>query len=356
METKIKIAKLLDSFGVEYIEVTSPMASPQSKLDCEAICQLGLNAKMLTHIRCNMEDAKIAVATGVTGVNVFFGMSPLLCTHSHGKGMAHIEKTAIEVINFLKDNGLEVRFSTEDTFRSNLADILSIYTTVDKIGVDRVGIADTVGVAHPRQVYELVQTVRRHVSCDIEVHFHNDTGCAIANAYAALEAGATHIDTCVLGIGERNGITSLGGLCARMYVADKEYIKNKYSIKMLSDLEKTVAVACNIEIPFNNYITGAYAFTHKAGLHIKAVAANPLTYEILDPSEFGVSRSLHIGHRLTGWHAIRLRANDLNISLSDAHIKQVTQNIKYLADTCLLTTEGVDQILHDYYSHVQENT
>ena len=67
---------------------------------------------------------------------------------------------------------------------------------MDKIGVNRVGIADTVGCANPRQVYDLVRTLRSVVSCDIEIHLHNDTGMAIANAYTALEAGATHIDTC----------------------------------------------------------------------------------------------------------------------------------------------------------------
>lgn len=84
---------------------------------------------------------------------------------------------------FIKEAGLEVRFSTEDSFRSNLVDVLSIYSAVDKIGVNRVGIADTVGCANPRQVYDLVRTLRGVVSCDIECHFHDDTGCAIANAY-----------------------------------------------------------------------------------------------------------------------------------------------------------------------------
>ena len=102
------------------------------------------------------------------------------------------------------------------------------------------------------------------MSCDIECHFHNDTGCAIANAYVALEAGATHIDTCILGIGERNGITSLGGLLASIYIHDKEYIKSKYSLLKLHTLETIVAEAAKILIPFNNYITGWSAFKHNA--------------------------------------------------------------------------------------------
>jgi homocitrate synthase len=64
-KTKIAIAKALDAFGVEYIELTSPAASEQSRLDCEAICKLGLKAKILTHIRCHMDDARIAVETGI---------------------------------------------------------------------------------------------------------------------------------------------------------------------------------------------------------------------------------------------------------------------------------------------------
>lgn len=170
---------------MEYIELTSPAASEQSRSDCEAICNLGLKAKVLTHIRCHMDDARIAVETGVDGVDVVIGTSSFLREFSHGKDMAYITKTAIEVINFVKScrrrdgRPIEVRFSTEDSFRSDLVDLLSIYQTVDKIGVDRVGIADTVGCANPRQVYELVRTLRGVVKCDIEIHLHNDTGMGV---------------------------------------------------------------------------------------------------------------------------------------------------------------------------------
>jgi homocitrate synthase len=97
--------------------------------------------------------------------------------------MAYITKTAIEVINFVKSKNIEVRFSSEDSFRSDLVDLLSIYQTVDKIGVHRVGIADTVGCANPRQVYDLIRTLRGVVGCDIEVHLHNDTGMGIFSRY-----------------------------------------------------------------------------------------------------------------------------------------------------------------------------
>ncbi|ODV87987.1 hypothetical protein CANARDRAFT_193854 [[Candida] arabinofermentans NRRL YB-2248] len=355
LEMKIKIAKALDDFGVDYIELTSPVASDQARAEVEAICKLGLKrSKILTHIRCHMHDAKIAVETGVDGVNVFIGTSSFLRQHSHGKDMSFITKSAIEVIEFVKSKGLEIRFSTEDSFRSDIVDLLNIYTTVDKIGVNRIGIADTVGGAHPRQVYELIRTIKSVVSCDIETHFHNDTGCAIANAYTALEAGAKYIDTCVLGIGERNGIVPLGGFMARMIVADPDYVKSKYKLHKIRELENLVADIVQVNIPFNNPITGFCAFTHKAGIHAKAILANPSTYEILDPADFGLSRYIHFANRLTGWNAIKSRVEQLNLKLSDDQVKEITTKIKQMGDVRPLGIEDVDSIIKNFHAEVQE--
>lgn len=288
-----------------------------------------------------MDDARIAVQTGVDGVDVVIGTSSFLREHSHGKDMDYIAKTAVEVIEYVKSHNIEIRFSSEDSFRSDLVDLLSIYRTVDKVGVDRVGIADTVGCASPRQVYDLVRTLRGVVSCDIECHFHNDTGCAISNAYCALEAGATHIDTSVLGIGERNGITPLGGLMARMIVADRDYVLSKYKLHKLRDIENLVAEAVEVNIPFNNYITGFCAFTHKAGIHAKAILANPSTYEIINPADFGLTRYVHFASRLTGWNAIKSRVEQLNLDLTDAQCKECTARIKKLADVRPLNVDDV---------------
>ncbi|RMZ80008.1 hypothetical protein DV738_g3072, partial [Chaetothyriales sp. CBS 135597] len=349
---KIEIAKALDEFGADYIELTSPAASEASRRDCEAICKLGLKSKILTHIRCHMDDARIAVETGVDGVDVVIGTSSFLREHSHGKDMTYIKNTAIEVIEFVKSKGIEIRFSSEDSFRSDLVDLLSLYQAVDKVGVNRVGIADTVGGASPRQVYDLVRTLRGVVSCDIETHFHNDTGCAIANAYCALEAGATHIDTSVLGIGERNGITSLGGLMARMITADPDYVKSKYKLEKIKDIEELVAEAVAVNIPFNNPITGFCAFTHKAGIHAKAILANPSTYEIIDPSDFGIGRYIHFASRLTGWNAIKSRAEQLNLHMTDAQYKECTAAIKRLADIRPIAIDDADSIIHAYHRNI----
>jgi homocitrate synthase len=351
-DQKVEIAQLLDAFGVEYLELTSPAASPQSRADCERIAKLGLKSKILTHVRCHMDDAKLAIDTGVDGIDVVFGTSSYLREFSHGKDIPYIIESAIQVIEYIKSQGLEARFSSEDSFRSDLVDLLTIYRAVDQIGVNRVGIADTVGMADPRRVYDLVRTLRSVVNCDIEFHGHNDTGCAIANAFCALEAGATHVDTSVLGIGERNGITPLGGLVARMYAHDADLVRQKYNLPLLREVENYVAGLVSVDVPFNNYITGFTAFTHKAGIHAKAILNNPSTYEILDPSDFGLTRYIHVAHRLTGWNAIKERAEQLQLNLTDDEIKRITAQIKALADQKKLNLDDVDVLLRNYHSQV----
>jgi homocitrate synthase len=344
-EQKVEIALALDAFGVEYMELTSPMASPQSEADCRRIAGLGLRARTLTHVRGRMEDVKRALDTGVDGIDIVIGASSYLRQFSHGMSVPQIIEAAVEVVSYLKTQDVEVRFSTEDSFRSNLVDLLTIYRAVDEAGVDRVGVADTVGGATPRQVYELVRTLRGVVGCDIEFHGHNDTGCAIANSFSALDAGATHVDTSVLGIGERTGITPLSGFIARMYALDPQLVRSKYNLPLLREVENLVADVVGVSVPFNNCITGITAFTHKAGIHAKAILNSPSTYEILDPTDFGMSRYIHIAHKLTGWNAIKDRAEQLNLNLSDAEIKECTAHIKALADQKPLSLGDVDAIL-----------
>lgn len=342
---KVQIATLLDAFGVEYLELTSPLASPESYKDCVTIAKLGLHAKILTHTRCALEDAKRAVDTGVDGVDVVIGTSSYLRDFSHGKSIDEIIDLAAEVVTFLLAQGVETRFSTEDSLRSDTGDILRVYKAVDALGVHRVGIADTVGVGTPMQIYRLVSNLRQEISADIEFHGHNDSGCAIANAYAALEAGATHIDTSVLGIGERNGITPLGGLIARLYATDRALVK-KYNLPLLQKIDHVVARLVRVDVPFNNYITGFASFTHKAGIHAKAVLNNPETYEILKPEDFGLTRYISVAHRLTGWNAVKDRAEQLGLALTDEQVKFLTRRIKEKADNGSMTLDDVDELLY----------
>ena len=342
---KIEIARALDDFGVEFLELTTPVASPDSRKACETMAGLGLKAKILTHTRANLDDARMAVDCGVDGVDILFGTSSELRKFSHGRDVESIIEQSLEVITFVKSQGLSVRFSSEDTFRSDRRDLLKVYAAADAAGVDRVGLADTVGVASPSEVRELVADVRAVVGCDIEFHGHNDTGCAVANAFEAVRSGATHIDTSILGIGERNGITPLGGFLARMYTQNPRRLAQKYRLDKLPELDAMIARLAGVEIPFNNYLTGAYAYNHKAGMHLKAIYLNPGSYEIIPPEAFGVSRRLQLGSRLTGRHAVAGRARELGLELSESEVRTVTLEVKARADGGDLDLPELDALL-----------
>jgi len=198
-----------------------------------------------------------------------------------------------------------VRFSSEDSFRSERATCCA--STRRSTGFTRSESGSPIPWdRHPepglRNGLDGAQSgrLRHRVPC------HNDTGCAIANAFAALEAGATHIDTTVLGIGERNGIVPLSGMIARLLSVNPELVAH-YRLELLPELDRMVAEMVGIEIPFNAAITGDTAFHHKAGMHTNAVLNDPSSYEIFDPARFGRERTVMAGHRLTGRHAIAAR-------------------------------------------------
>ncbi|KAF9983955.1 mitochondrial Homoaconitase [Modicella reniformis] len=135
-----------------------------------------------------------------------------------------------------------------------------------------------------------------------------------------------------------------------MYTVDPDYVASKYKLTQLRDLENLIADAVEIQVPFNNCITGYCAFTHKAGIHAKAILNNPATYEILKPEVFGMTRYVSIGHRLTGWNAVKNRAEQLGLGLSDEELKAITGKIKALADIKNQSMEDVDGLLRNFHA------
>jgi homocitrate synthase len=344
IEQKLAIAGALDRFGVDYMELTSPVASPQSESDLREVAAMPRSFRLLTHVRCNLDDARLAIDTGVDGVDVLIATSSRLRPVSHGMSIDEIIDIGTDVVGAIRGAGVEARFSTEDSFRSDPDDLVRIYRAIDRAGVDRVGLADTVGVATPPQVHDLVSLVRRNVGCDIEFHAHDDTGCAVANALAALEAGATHVDTTILGIGERNGIVPLSAMMARLVTLQPELVEH-YRLAMLPELDAMLAEMLGIAVPFNAAVTAPTAFHHKAGMHTKAVLADPGAYEILDPAQFGRERSILAGHRLAGRHAIGDRASTLGVRLDDAGLRSLTAEVKRRGDDGPLDTETLDALI-----------
>lgn len=153
---------------------------------------------------------------------------------------------------------------------------------------------------------------------------------------------------------------------------------SKYKLSELKALEQLVADAVEVHIPFNNPITGFCAFvcyriglpvslcmamltsqtaqTHKAGIHAKAILANPTTYEIINPADFGMSRYVHFASRLTGWNAIKSRCEQLGLAMTDEQVKQCTVQIKAMADIRKLAIEDTDVIINNFFKNLNAKT
>jgi len=349
LEQRLKIARLLDAVGVTFIEVPSPVVSSETQRTVHTLCELGLRARVVAHVRCVEADVQAALDTPVFGLNLFYGTSAELRAFSHGRGIDQMLGDAVPLIRLIRSAGRYVRFSAEDAFRSDLVDLLTVFDAVVDAGVQRIGLPDTVGIAAPRQVEQLVRLcAERYPQVGIEFHGHNDTGCAIANTVAALEGGADCLDVTVMGIGERNGIASLSGLIAQLYIHHPELLE-AYDLTQLIQLDRFVSECLNLPIPFNMPITAPGAFTHKAGVHIKAVLRNPRSYEVLVPTDFGLMRSIDVGSRITGRNAVGHRAETLGLSLSIDEVSHLTQALKEHAENGSLSQEEVDAFIHSWY-------
>ena len=347
-DEKLEIATRLSAFGVDYLELTSPAASDRSREDARLVVELGLPATIAAHIRCHREDAEIALGTGVGALHMVMAISPILRAASHGKSLDDVVNMAADVATTVRAQApaVQLRFSSEDAFRCPLEDLEGVYGRLAETGLfDRFGIADTTGAAPPDRVADIVRQVADLTGTPIEFHGHNDIGCAVANAHAALSNGATHINTTVLGIGERNGITALEGLIAMLYGQDRAATVARYRLSVLPELCRRVAEIVGLPIPFSHPLVGATAFSHKAGMHTKAVYNDPRAYEALDPADFGLSRRIAIGHRLTGWNAVRVRSEALGLRLSLPQLKVVTRTLKTAADAGDLTLDEVDTLI-----------
>ena len=137
---------------------------------------------------------------------------------------------------------------------------------------------------------------------------------------------------------------------ARMIVSDHEYVTGKYKLHKLKEIEDFVAANVQVNVPFNNPVTGVCAFTHKAGIHAKAILANPTTYEIINPADFGMTRYVHYTSRLTGWNAIKSRVEQLGLTMTDEEVKLLTGKIKAMADLRVLTMDDTDVIIRSHAS------
>lgn len=295
IKQRIQIAWMLDSFGVDQIEI-SPVVSPDHAEATKTIIKQGLRADIVAHTRAIKSDVDIAIDCGATWVATYMGISDIHLSAKLKITREEAKIRALEVADYIKSHGLKSRFTMEDASRTEPAFLIEMCKEMNKRGIERVSIPDTVGIMRPRGMYNLVKMVHGSIDTSktaLDVHCHNDVGLALANALSGCEAGADQIHTTIDGFGERTGIPSLSEAAVALTLIYKS--NNDLRLHMLKDLSRTIAEYVGLQIPESKPIVGDSAYKHKAGTHLAAILKNPAAYEIIEPKLVGNRRKIVFG-------------------------------------------------------------
>jgi len=325
IEQKLDIARLLDDFGVEFIELGHPAVSPDVKEAVERLAHQETRATKLVHARAIRQDIDDALTTGVSWIGIFFGTSPLSLEYKFQINQAEALKRIRESVKYAKDKGLDVRFTAEDATRTELQVLTEVAQIAEEAGADRFSIADTVGTTNTTELRSIVKTIKETISIPIHVHCHNDYGLAVANALAGLDEGARLADVTVNSLGERSGIAALAEVAIALKMLYK--VKNPWKLELLPKLSRVIERASGIFNSENRPIVGMYAFTHKAGLHSRAVLKDPRTYEAFPPELIERHREITID-KYTGRDAVRDRLLKMNIKVDEDQLIEILGIIK----------------------------
>jgi 2-isopropylmalate synthase len=341
-EKKLIIAQFLDQIGIDIIEVGNPAVDSDIALAINRISQAGLKAKIGAHSLCKIDNVQKALDCGIDFLGVFFSVSKKRLYQDYNISLEAAIDKIVEVINFAREqkNDLLIRYTPEDTVRSPIENVIAAASAAVKAGVNIISIADTTGYTNPfhpqRSIYNFVKTLKEELKQQdlhpqIEVHCHNDKGLALANALDAYRAGADIIDVSVMGLGERAGIVDLGELLINLREMGEE--GNHWQLGYLQDLYNFVSEHSHISIPPHQPITGKNAFTHYAGVHVKAVAKDEMLYQSLNPQILGKKSSLALGMQ-SGYTAVELAMKQIGreeLAENKDLVAKILQEIKVIA-------------------------
>ncbi|MEM2511689.1 MAG: homoaconitate hydratase, partial [Ignisphaera sp.] len=208
---KLEIAMLLDGLGVDAIEAGFPITSQGEFEAVKLIAQNTAKAEVVALARAHKDDIDRALDADVDAIHTFIATSDLHMRYKLKLSREQVLEKAVKAVEYAKLHGVVVEFSAEDATRSDWRFLVQVFQAVVDAGADRIDIADTVGVAYPRLIANLVAYVKNNVGGDyiISVHCHNDFGMAVANSVSAIEAGADQAHVTILGVGERAGNAAL---------------------------------------------------------------------------------------------------------------------------------------------------
>ena len=292
VKQRIQIAWELDYFGVDQIEI-SPIISPDHAEATKTIIKQGLRADIVAHGRALKDDIDISLKCDASWVAAYLGISDIHLMEKLRITREEALDRAVQTVEYAKSHGLKIRFTVEDGSRADPQFLINVCRAIEDAGVDRISLPDTVGILRPIGMYNFVKKVRSEIKTPLDAHVHNDIGFALANAFAACDAGADQIHTTIDGIGERTGIPSLAETAVALTYLYKS--PNDFRLDMLADLSRLIEQYTDIRPYDSKPIVGSSAYKHKAGTHLAAVLKNPAAYEPIHPRMVGNRRRIVFG-------------------------------------------------------------
>ncbi len=347
VQDKLMIARRLDEAGFDFIEGGWPGANPKDVQFFEEAKKLKFrHAKLAAFgstMRAGGKAAEDEVLKGLvaadTQVITIFGKSWDL----HVREVFKVEleenlRMIFESVKYLRSKGREVIYDAEhffDGYRANPEYALKSVVAARDAGASVIVLCETNGGNMPSTIAKIVADVHARLGHPIGIHTHNDTAMGAANAIAAVEAGAVHVQGTVNGIGERCGNCDLIPVIANLELKFGLRCLPEGKLRELTELSRFVNEVCNMVPAKGQPYVGQSAFAHKGGVHIDAVKKNPATYEHVDPSLVGNSRK-HLVSEMGGRTNIMLKAQEWGIDLK----KDAPETKQILRDVQALENEG----------------
>ena len=340
-EEKADIAKALDKLGVDIIEAGFAGASAGDSNAIRAVSRVVQNAVVCSLARCVETDIRAAADALCDAkrkrIHVFIATSPIHRENKLNMTPEQVLETAARSVRLAARLCDDVEFSCEDATRTEPAFLFSVLGAAIEAGARTVTLADTVGYAAVNEFGHLVAETLRHVQgidkAVLSVHCHNDLGLAAATSLEGVRRGARQVECVMNGMGERAGNAALEEIVMGLRVRGPYYgCDTGIKTERLYKTSRLIAGHAGLDIPPGKAILGQNAFVHQSGIHQHGMLANSQTYAIMRPSDLGVPEHSLILNKLSGRHALRDRAEQLGLELSDSALKAAFDRFKELAD------------------------
>jgi 2-isopropylmalate synthase len=305
VEDKLRIVRKLDELGIAYIEAGNPGSNPK---DLEFFRRLG--ELQLRHSKiiafgstCKVgaspaDDAQLAslLSAGTPAVAIFGKTWDYHATTILRTTLDENLRMIRETIAYLKAQGKEVVFDAEhffDGYKANANYAMDALAAAVEGGADCLALCDTNGGSFPDAIYKIThRVVERFPGVAVGIHCHNDCELAVANSVSAVQAGATHVQGTINGIGERCGNANLCAIIPNLQLKLEFDVIPADNMQTLTTLARFVSETANMEHNEKAAYVGADAFAHKGGMHVDAVNKNPVSYEHVSPDAVGNARKV----------------------------------------------------------------